>query len=122
VEAARRNASVAIVFFMVFTPLYEGILKRILVEKSVDFMQQLPIDRPKIPLKLRCGFRAQRNSRGSSSWRQGIGVVSTPCLAPRLVYPEIKYVLILATAYQWRDYLFRPAFLGAQISLIVSLL
>jgi hypothetical protein len=41
---------------MVFTPLYERILKRILVEKSVDFMQQLPIDRPKNPFEVALRF------------------------------------------------------------------
>ncbi|MGV1904128.1 hypothetical protein [Agrobacterium cavarae] len=46
----------AIVFFMVFTPLYEGILKRILVEKSVDFMQQLAIDKPENPFEVALRF------------------------------------------------------------------
>ncbi|KQZ98552.1 hypothetical protein ASD74_23955 [Rhizobium sp. Root564] len=41
---------------MVFTPLYERVLKRILVEKSVDFMQQLPIDKPKNPFEVALRF------------------------------------------------------------------
>jgi hypothetical protein len=97
---------------MVFTPLYERVLKRILVEKSVDFMQQLPIDGLKNPFEVALRFPREEGFTRSVVMAAGNRrcKYALPRAAPCI--SKDQHALILANAYKWRDYLVRPAFLG----------
>ncbi|KQR33879.1 hypothetical protein ASF91_07950 [Rhizobium sp. Leaf155] len=79
---------------MVFTPLYERVLKRILVEKSVDFMQQLPIDRPKNPFEVALRFPLAKEFKlfvvmtaGNRRWKYALPR-AVPCIFQDQIGPN----------------------------------